>query len=383
MSAPKITGLAAARLRLLDRQPYLAAAAMGTCETTHVPIAAVDAHGRLYIGPDFARLSPRAGAAVIAHECWHNLRQHFARLGDPDAAGRKNIAADCEINDDDPGGEAGLAVAAAELATEFCAPEIFGLGTGQTAEWYLANLPPDAGAPSGAWAGDLLPDDHPAVRAADAAGVPRLSGPERQAQREAVARAIQARGDAPGDARRWADETLAAPAVDWRRELRAVLGRAIAAAGERVATYGRPSRREAAPPILRAGHRRLAPHIAVVIDTSGSMGAGAGSPLLRAAAEVRAIARVSGECSVIACDAKVQARGRAARRVDISGGGGTDMRVGLAAAAADRPDTIICVTDCQTPWPDAAPRGTRVIVCAVGPDAAPSPGWARRVEVLA
>ena len=63
--------------------------------------------------------------------------------------------------------------------------------------------------------------------------------------------------------------------------------------------------------------------------------------------------------TVLSCDAAVHtvARVRRARDVRLGGGGGTDMRVGLAAAAElrPRPDLVVVLTDGYTPWPERPP----------------------------
>ena len=57
---------------------------------------------------------------------------------------------------------------------------------------------------------------------------------------------------------------------------------------------------------------------------------------------------------------------RNVRDLQLSGGGGTDMRVGISAALEHGANIIIVMTDGYTPWPEAAPRGTKVICCLVG-----------------
>jgi Mg-chelatase subunit ChlD len=71
-----------------------------------------------------------------------------------------------------------------------------------------------------------------------------------------------------------------------------------------------------------------------------------------------------------------------ARDVQLLGGGGTDMGAGLAKAAEirPRPDLIVVLTDGHTPWPEAPPRGIRVIVGLM--DLSGSvPEWARSIAI--
>jgi len=174
-----------------------------------------------------------------------------------------------------------------------------------------------------------------------------------------------------------------------RRELR---GAVAAVAGNVDYTYRRLSRRSsgaAALPraVLPALHRPL-PTVAVVCDTSGSMGE---DELATALAEVEALLARAGLRStgvtVLSVDTEVHARSRVRRagQVVLAGGGGTDMGAGLTAAAAlrPRPDVVVVLTDGWTPWPDTPPRDLRVIVGLIGsdPEHVDVPPWARTVVI--
>ena len=91
-----------------------------------------------------------------------------------------------------------------------------------------------------------------------------------QAVREHAAN--RSRGHLPAGWRRWADQTLAAPTLSWRRVLASAVRRAIAhAAGCHDYAYSRPGRRRI-PRIVTPALRRPLVAVAVVVDTSGSMG---------------------------------------------------------------------------------------------------------------
>jgi predicted metal-dependent peptidase len=134
--------------------------------------------------------------------------------------------------------------------------------------------------------------------------------------------------------------------------------------------------------------RRPLVTVAIVVDTSGSMGQ---AELEAGLAEVKGVIRAVGighrGVLVLACDASVGAVTRVRRVEDVQlvGGGGTDMRVGIDAAerATPRPDVIVVLTDGYTPWPDRRTRG-RLVVALIG-QAAPStlPDWATAVIVPA
>ncbi len=88
--------------------------------------------------------------------------------------------------------------------------------------------------------------------------------------------------------------------------------------------------------------------------------------------------------TVLSCDTQTGAaqRVRAAAQVRLEGGGGTDLRVGIAAAAAlrPRPQLVVVLTDGHTPWPDRAPDGSRVVVALLERGAPPPPTWATVVR---
>ncbi|WP_432572344.1 DUF2201 family putative metallopeptidase [Kineococcus sp. SYSU DK005] len=199
----------------------------------------------------------------------------------------------------------------------------------------------------------------------------------------------RSRGTVPAGWQRWADRTVR-PVVDWRRELLSVTRRVSAhVAGVRDYSYARPSRRSSSTPgvVLPAMRQPRPPRVAEVVDTSASVTA---EMLGRVHAETEAIVRRcrGGGVQVVACDAAA-ARARTVRRVQdltMVGGGGTDMRVGIAAAAALRPavDLVITATDGDTPWPEAPPRenpGAVYVVLLLDGDRQGVPAWMRKVVV--
>ena len=144
----------------------------------------------------------------------------------------------------------------------------------------------------------------------------------------------------------------------------------------------------ALPNVVLPGTRRPVPNVAFVVDTSGSVD---DTLLARALGEVDGALRglgVSGSSvTVLSCDAAVHTvqRVRSARGAKLAGGGGTDMRVGVAAAEElrPRPDVIVVFTDGYTPWPQSAPPGASVIVALLGRGGytmPPTPPWGRRIE---
>ena len=207
----------------------------------------------------------------------------------------------------------------------------------------------------------------------------------------AVARAVQqelqrggaGRGTMPAGIARWAARQLAPAVVPWPKVLRAAVRRAVEdQAGQVHHSWRRPNRR--APkglllPTLRA------PKIAVdlLIDTSGSMGE---DDLAAALSETRAVLRRTGaKVRVLCCDAAATAPRpvRSISDVTLTGGGGTDLRVGIDAALAARPaaNVIVAFTDGGTPWPERR-LPVPLIVALIGKHATDTaPAWAKTVRV--
>jgi len=187
------------------------------------------------------------------------------------------------------------------------------------------------------------------------------------------------RGTVPLGLAVWAEKLIAPPKVDWRKRLSALVKNAVAmASGSDDYTYLKRSRRQtmmraalgARCPIL-PGLNKPVPAVKLVLDTSGSMN---GGPLEAALSEVMGIVKALGSpCEVLAVDAAVHAVKRVATVSDLKkvtvGGGGTDMRVGIAKAAEDgKANVIIVLTDGYTPWPDAdsMPRKARLVAAVIG-----------------
>ena len=68
--------------------------------------------------------------------------------------------------------------------------------------------------------------------------------------------------------------------------------------------------------------------------------------------------------------------------VELAGGGGTDMRVGIAAALAlpASPQIVVVLTDGGTPWPDEPPAA-RIIAGLIGDTPPDPPGWIEAIRI--
>ncbi|MFF4537210.1 VWA-like domain-containing protein [Streptomyces aureus] len=384
------TKLLAARYRAASDRPYLASAlyALTVVPSTEVPTMGVDRHWRCYVSPAFVDATPVTElAGVWIHEAAHLLRDHHGRADRLPAATQRdwhrvNIAQDCEINDD-------LLADGLLLPEGRMEPRRFGLPEGRLFEEYVGQLPPTKHAP------DCGPGAHGRSvpwELTGPGGPARLGDVEAQALRRQTADAMRVhqrtRGTLPGGWQRWAEEVLE-PTVDWRQALSGAVREAAAWAGGAVDyTYRRPSRRTPAlRGVVLASLRRPLPRVAVVIDTSGSMG---DAELAAALGEVTGVLREVGirgnRVTVLACDADVHAVSRvtATEQITLGGGGGTDMRVGIEAAlaTAELPNIVVVLTDGLTPWPEEHPP-CRVIAALIGSSVPQPPDWVETVRIPA
>lgn len=364
----------------------------------------VDRWWRLYMdpalltGPD--AWSPAVIGAVLVHEVGHLLRDHAARydvVPFPHDHLAWSLAGDAEINDD-------LIAAGIVLPEGVVTPEALGLPPNDLAEAYYrlltsppmggSGLPDDGGLGCGSGAGGpAMPGELPeGVEVGAGVGVP-VSAAEGDLIRRRVAADVQqtcgskGRGSVPAGLVRWAAEVLAPPKVPWRRLLRAGLRRCLGdVAGLVNYSYSRPARRQV-PKIIRPAMRRPVLRVATIVDTSGSMSV---ADLSAAMSEVRGVLRQSGvgadHVQLLSCDAAASTARpiRSVRDVELVGGGGTDMRVGIAAAerAHPSPDVVIVLTDGETPWP-ARPGRARLVCVLIGerPPVDQTPSWATTVIV--
>jgi len=385
----------------------------------------VDEHWRVYFDPEkISEWTPVHMATALYHEIVHLLRKHPERAKSMQAHSRIwNLAADAEINDDLKG--EGL-----QFPDKYILPSTFGLPDGRLVEEYYNSLIENAqvievylgvsgSGGDGSSPGDASSQADSDSSPGDSTGVmngrcgscatgkreeweiegpspddaPGISKIEADIIRQSVAEAIRdegqkGRGTVPGHWDRWAGEFLAPAKVPWQRELSSRLKKSLSTLSGRVDySYSRPSRRQAAfGKVVMPALRRPSQEVAVVVDTSGSMGS---QDIQDALSEIRGILLSLGQrngVTVLAVDADIHSAKKVfdVRQVQAIGGGGTDMRIGLEAVAKLHPRPGVCVvlTDGWTPWPEKAPV-FHTIVALIGGDTAKDsvPGWARRVIV--
>jgi predicted metal-dependent peptidase len=200
--------------------------------------------------------------------------------------------------------------------------------------------------------------------------------------RREVARLIEEKspfdGDVPLGWRRWAHARLS-PKVDYMATLRHTVRRALrhSTLGRYDRTYRRPHRRQACyGEFIMASFYQPRPRPGFLIDTSGSMG---DTQLARAVSELGGLTRQLGygaDVVVACCDAAVHEVRKifASPQIELHGGGGTDMGVGLRAFIERKAapiDLLVIVSDCRTPWPKEVPPFP-VVTIRVG-DGVPPP----------
>lgn len=193
----------------------------------------------------------------------------------------------------------------------------------------------------------------------------------------AAARQSKAMGKAlPGEFQRMVDELSRLKVNPWGVIRKLVT---TAARGHGSSSWRRLNRKLIARNIgAPSAMSRMAGHIGVVVDTSGSIGQemldyfGSHMAAILDTAKPKA-------ATLYWTDTRVAGRHaipngtelRNVLRAGAKGGGGTDMRVGVAAAAADKCDVIVVLTDGFTPFCDQ-PKGAQLIWAITTPKKAPS-----------
>lgn len=409
-------GFPEVRLKARTLRPYLAKAlwALQPVPTEGLGTFAVDDKGRVYFDPNLMKSSGWTldqCSVVLLHEVLHLVMNHHARCDRLKAQPKLfNIAADLEIN-----GILQRDALGHWLPSEALFASKFDFPNNLTAEEYYALLqakqpePPDGGEgdDAGDKGGDGQPQDgngkpqdgdgkpgkgKPTPGAgrcgsvagekedwelpADAPEAPGQSQVQAELLRRAVAQDIQkaaasGRGNVPAGLARYAEQMLEPAKVPWREvlasQLRAAVDRDM---GYDALTYAKPGRLTHALGQFGGAmfQSYYAPRltVGVVVDTSGSMSSAAVQACI---AETQAIIEsVGAEVFFTSVDtrAAVIRPIEDVRQLVLQGGGGTDMRIGISAMAEHKPkpDVVVVMTDCDTPWPSEQTEFP-LIICAV------------------
>ncbi len=413
-----------------EAAPYFgqARAAMPIVWSEAVPIMGVDKQWRCYVNPQsIVALKPAEIAYVLLHEVSHLLRKHADRAQEQGVTMLThttwNTAADCEINTQEYKGltfpACGVKPANIQQPDGLLAEDYYsrlmnnaqsqasggsgkgekgdsdgsdGQGQGQTQPGGADKRKGKASGGSGQGkaksdiggsGSDGLPREWelPADDAEDPGLTPLEIESKILETAEMVRAACKTRGDLPGGWQRWAG-SIVKPVVKWQNQLRHVACSGLSRCGLGAQTYRRIRERDGMA--FPRWHKRD-PIVAIVADTSGSMGAGAGSPMQRCLSEVIGIAKHLGQVNIIWTDAESHLQQNVRRLADVKcvGGGGTDMTVGIKFANAlkngKRPDIVITLTDGYTPWSMPTPKIPHVAVIIGGGDA-PQFGKVVRIE---
>jgi predicted metal-dependent peptidase len=368
--------LQAARVRASYQRAYFAPALFNLIpvKTDMIASMAVDSRWRLYYNDDWlSSHTVEENAAVLIHEVSHLLREHESRKNA--AAVRDhalwNTAADCEINDD-------LVAEGLPLPDDPPHPDKFGLQHGEHAETYYRQMltPAQSGNAIGAASNTIpqppttnqrdcgsgahgerrpweLPDDDGSPGGAPGVDPVKAELVRRECANKILDRSGDA-GDVPLGWRRWAHTVLTAK-VDYMATIRHAVRKALrdSTLGRYDRTYRRPHRRQAAyGEFIMSSFYQPRPRPGFLIDTSSSMQE---TQLARAIAELGGLTRQLGystEVVVACCDAAVHDVRKVftAAQLELFGGGGTDIGVGLRWFI-DRKrspiDLLVIVTDCS------------------------------------
>ena len=402
----------AAKIIAQSRWPYLSTLlfTLRSVPSSELPTLAVDDGWRMYYNEEFVlQQIPEVLATMILHEAMHCVFKHGPRFQalnqDSTQHNIWNLAGDANINEvlDEskmPWGDF--------PPVRFATLSQYGVVKDMTTETaYFAmldyfekhpeheNLISDCGSVMGGERRSYeIPrgdENSPAVKR-DQQDVIR----DRVAQDVLNHFGIKGMGSVPGSLLRWANELLN-PKIDWRRALAGAFRSSLATVlGRKDYTYTRPSRRQGAMSdsryeiILPAMRKPAPPPIAIVVDTSGSISE---KEITEFLSEISGIAKSSGisqGLTVIPCDAEI---GEIQKLRSISGianlrmtgGGGTDLRVGIDAAAKLKqvPRIIIVLTDGYTPWPEGLPPkvDALIVCCSTVEGMKDVPSYARAVDI--
>ena len=200
-------------------------------------------------------------------------------------------------------------------------------------------------------------DDNPGLDEAD----------QEQLVRVSAKNALKDCGKRAGGHRRWA-ETILDPPLDPAAKLLSLIRRycdMTVGIGDR--SYRRPSRRNGNPNMAIPSNVAPLPRITVIVDTSGSMSEEDLGLCLGMIRKVLNSFRIRDGIKVVTGDAKGQTKQLCLsdpRRIELTGGGGTDMAAIIAEVlqARPRPQMILVCTDGWTPWPEENP-GVPIVAC--------------------
>jgi len=360
----------------LHISPYLGKAlrAIRAYPSSDIPTLAVHVNWVMLWNPHYVmNLPPSSVAAVLLHETHHLIRQHPQRwkhLQQPDdVAPLWNVATDAHINHDLHLSDIIMPGKPVTFDTIHAA----GVEPGNTSEETFRAL---------------LTAPSPLTNLACSSPAPFGQPADREgftyAEQDLLLRQVAAdittyshHHTIPQGLRRWVENTSATSHINWAQKLRTALSRDMGRlAGRTDFSYARMSRRQhLIPHVVLPGMTAAPPAVIdIIVDTSGSIN---DRQLQQAISEITGIARSHAAHHPLRirwCDSAVSrstiiTHTAAAHQLHqhIIGGGDTDLRVALHAAAHDRPRSsiVVTITDGKTEWPDTPPQPHTFYIAAI------------------
>lgn len=354
---------------------------------------AMDQYGRLYYDPAlFDDWTLKECSGVCLHELLHDVFNHCGRAKElfgehpsEEQLEKWNIACDMVINT--------IVRDANFKLPEGCVwPKTYGLDEGLTELEYYELLPDEPKGPGdgeGPLEGGSCSDgeDREWELGEPTKQNPGMSKVDKKILQKQTAKAAEehakTKGTLPGALGRLCDEILR-PTVDPKKLLQAAVRYAVASVrGHQNLNWKRPSRRQVAGCGMLPSRQDPLPKVAILADTSGSMGKKDLSMALGVIDKVLGAHQTS--ITVYAGDASL---GVAQDIFDVKkvefdqGGGGTDMgRLATEIQELSDPDVIIICTDGETNWPDQKLKAKTVACITRESDSYPVPSWMTSVQL--
>lgn len=322
--------------------------------TQRVPTAGIDRNGKIYVNPDFiAPLSVQQVVFLLWHEVFHRLMMTHVRQEHREAR-LWNIANDAVINEtliDDSIGEFIPSGVRYPGAQHMSAERVYEDLLDKREKGHGPGVEGD-GEGEGGIGLDVLDE-----------GAPITESERRQIEAEikeeiaSAAQAAKAQGKMPGGIGRLIDELLN-PKTPWHE----ILERWLLQKQKNDYSWAKANRRYIAQGLYMPSLDGVGMgEIALVIDTSGSV-----SPheLAHFWANIRKIASDLSPTAIhmVYVDAAVSEvlsfTDLPDKAPPFTGGGGTDMRVGIRYVEQELPhvDCMVLLTDGYTPWPTTRPE---------------------------
>jgi predicted metal-dependent peptidase len=377
--------MAAARACVIKKAPYFASVVYGFVYRPVIGVRTMCVTPTMILGydPQWAvAATVEELAADIGHEVHHFLSGHFERSKNLQDPVRANKAGDLAINPK-------MRDAKWKLSTDpvmgAIFPEDYGLPEGKTMEEYYillegANDGKGGGICGGGCGGIGGGVDHPAL--ALLSSEPRVGRTEveKKVIEKRVANDIKqhaeqhGRGSLPAGLLDWVKAFEEGPHVRWEDELAQVLRDTTGQLQSGGDDYSmrRPSKRSIMRGFPRPGLVEHLPEIAIIRDSSGSMGA---KQLTASVREAYFIMQALGIEEVWFCDADTQVSSGWKRvssqffkeLTEVHGRGGTDFREPIESALKlqPRPDIIVYSTDGDGTTTEMPPPHVSVVWCIV------------------